>query len=96
MGTWENDRVPPITAGLQTLRDELLRQFPVTDGYSGSYWNEADYYEPNWQTAFWGEETYEKLLAAKQKYDPTGLFTCHHCVGSELMTPDGNCRRDAL
>jgi FAD/FMN-containing dehydrogenase len=49
---------------------------------SGSYVNETDYFEPDWQHAFWGDN-YPKLLAIKRAYDPHGLFTCHHCVGSE-------------
>ena len=48
-------RVPAIVKELTAMKSELLARFPVTDGYSGSYWNEADYYEPNWQTSFWGE-----------------------------------------
>jgi len=50
---------------------------------SGSYSNEADYFEPNWQKFFWGKH-YPRLLEIKQKYDPNGFFTCHHSVGSEI------------
>lgn len=50
---------------------------------SGAYSNEADYFEPDWQQAFWGPH-YERLLAIKRKYDPTNLFRVHHGVGSEL------------
>ena len=41
----------------------------------------------------WGE-AYPKLLAVKDKYDPHGLFICHHCVGSERWTKEShlNCR----
>ncbi|HEY4832775.1 MAG TPA: BBE domain-containing protein, partial [Waddliaceae bacterium] len=49
---------------------------------SGSYLNEADYFQKNWQHAFWGKH-YPRLLKIKQKYDPNGLFKCHHSVGSE-------------
>src|SRR5216683_1266253 len=49
---------------------------------AGSYVNETDYFEPDWQQAFWGEN-YQRLSEIKQKYDPDGLFFCHHCVGSE-------------
>lgn len=49
---------------------------------AGSYVNETDYFEPDWQSAFWGSN-YPRLLAIKRRVDPTGLFTCHHCVGSE-------------
>ena len=59
--------------------------------YSGSYWNEADYYDPEFQHSFWGAAKYPKLLAVKQAYDPKGLFTCHHCVGSEFWDDAGNC-----
>jgi FAD/FMN-containing dehydrogenase len=63
-----------VTAAMKILRT-------ATPG-TGSYVNEADYFEPDWPRTFWGEN-YEKLLQIKRKYDPRGLFTCHHCVGSE-------------
>ncbi len=49
---------------------------------TGSYVNETNYFEPNWQSEFWGTN-YPRLLSIKRKYDPARLFTCHHCVGSE-------------
>jgi len=49
---------------------------------AGSYLNETDWFEAQWQDAFWGEN-YPRLLQIKRKYDPGNLFTCHHCVGSE-------------
>ncbi|HEV7555820.1 MAG TPA: BBE domain-containing protein [Kofleriaceae bacterium] len=48
----------------------------------GAYVNEADYFEPDWQRTFWGDN-YTRLLAIKRTYDPAGLFVCHHCVGSD-------------
>jgi FAD/FMN-containing dehydrogenase len=50
---------------------------------SGSYSNESDYFQKNWQQDFWGEH-YGKLLQIKKKYDPDNFFNCHHSVGSEL------------
>jgi FAD/FMN-containing dehydrogenase len=50
---------------------------------AGSYVNETDYFEPDWQHSFWGEN-YPRLLQVKQKYDPAGLFLVHHGVGSDL------------
>ena len=49
---------------------------------AGSYVNETDYFEPDWQREFWGDN-YPRLLQIKRKYDPERLFVCHHCVGSE-------------
>ena len=63
-----------VTAAMRIIRD-------ATPG-AGAYVNEADYFEPDWQQSFWGEN-YPKLARIKRKYDPDGLFTCHHCVGSE-------------
>ena len=54
------------------------------------YWNEADWFEEDWQSVFWGDN-YPRLLAVKRAVDPKGLFVCHHCVGSEGWTADGNC-----
>jgi len=52
----------------------------------GSYANEGDYTLDTWKEQFWGEN-YERLLDIKQTYDPDGVFTCHHCIGSDLI-PD--------
>lgn len=61
---------------------------------AGSYGNEGDYFEPEWQTQFWGEN-YGRLLEVKRRVDPSGLFVCHHCVGSEDWSADGNCRKQS-
>lgn len=58
---------------------------------SGTYANEADYFQKNWQQDFWGDN-YSRLLSIKQKYDPQGLFYCHHCVGSEFWDDKGMCK----
>ncbi|KDQ14478.1 hypothetical protein BOTBODRAFT_174674 [Botryobasidium botryosum FD-172 SS1] len=50
----------------------------------GSYTNEADPDEPNWQHVFWGAN-YPRLLDIKKKYDPTGVLTCPKCVGDDVF-----------
>jgi FAD/FMN-containing dehydrogenase len=57
----------------------------------GSYVLETNFFEPNWQDAFWGAN-YPKLRAIKDKYDPAGLFFVHHGVGSEDWSGDGFTR----
>ncbi len=58
---------------------------------TGSYVSESNFFEPSWQTAFWGTN-YPRLQAVKAKYDPTGLFFVHHGVGSEEWTDNGFTR----
>ncbi len=58
---------------------------------AGAYVNECDYFQPDWQTAFWGPN-YPRLAAIKRRYDPAGLFTVHHGVGSEAWSADGFTR----
>ena len=58
---------------------------------AGAYVSESDYFQSDWQTAFWGTN-YARLAAAKRKYDPQGLFFVHHGVGSEAWSADGFTR----
>ena len=60
----------------------------------GSYVSESDFFEKDWQHAFWGEN-YPRLRAVKAKYDPDGLFFVHHGVGTEEWSDDGFERRAA-
>jgi FAD/FMN-containing dehydrogenase len=64
--------------------DELRKVAPDP----GSYVSESNFFEKDWQHAYWGVN-YERLQAAKQKYDPDGLFFVHHGVGSEEWSADG-------
>ncbi|HEY2560141.1 MAG TPA: FAD-binding oxidoreductase [Caldimonas sp.] len=57
----------------------------------GSYVSESDFFEANWQRAFWGDN-YARLLAVKDRFDPEGLFFVHHGVGSERWSSDGFTR----
>jgi FAD/FMN-containing dehydrogenase len=67
--------------------DELLKVAPG----AGSYVSESDYFQADWQQAFWGPN-YPLLVATKRKYDPDGLFFVHHGVGSEAWSADGFTR----
>ncbi|XP_024533884.1 uncharacterized FAD-linked oxidoreductase ARB_02478 [Selaginella moellendorffii] len=72
-----------MSSGYKMLTD-------LTPG-SGSYMNEANRNEPSWQQSFFGSN-YDALKKIKDKVDPSGLFVCYHCVGSEDWSPDLNCR----
>ncbi|KAK0710445.1 hypothetical protein B0T21DRAFT_427672 [Apiosordaria backusii] len=88
-----------VPAGLTTAqakaRDE--HSYKYTDVFkqltpgAGSYMNEGDPAEKNWQDSFFGKN-YAKLLKIKKKRDPWGLFWAQTTVGSEewrVVTADG-------
>ncbi|MBV8226212.1 MAG: BBE domain-containing protein [Verrucomicrobia bacterium] len=77
-------------AGVTAAMGELRKLVPRPASY---VW-ETDYFEPNWQDSFWGDN-YARLKRVKQKYDPDGLFFLHHGVGSEDWSADGFTRVEA-
>jgi FAD/FMN-containing dehydrogenase len=74
-------------AAIAAAGDELRKVVPD----AGSYVSESDFFERNWQTAFWGVN-YARLREVKRNYDPDGLFFVHHGVGSEDWSADGFTR----
>ena len=62
---------------INTAMNELLKIVPG----AGAYVSESNFFQKNWQQAFWGSN-YSRLSVAKKQYDPQGLFFVHHGVGS--------------
>ncbi|HEY6455904.1 MAG TPA: FAD-binding oxidoreductase [Steroidobacteraceae bacterium] len=71
--------------------DRCVEQLRAVAGPSGSYVNETNYFEEDWQRAFWADN-YARLRDIKRRYDPDGLFFVHHGVGSEEWSADGFTR----
>jgi hypothetical protein len=70
---------------------EYMRGWREVSPGAGSYMNEGDPGEPEWQHAFYGEN-YGKLLEIKRRRDPWGLLWAPTTVGSEaweVRTEDG-------
>jgi hypothetical protein len=79
----------PTPAQLEAAQDELMndllqpwREAGPADSFGGSYSNEGNVMEPNWQQDFFGDN-YDELLRIKQKWDPNELFYVPAGVGSE-------------
>ncbi len=49
------------------------------DPAAGCYISEANYFEADWQRAYWGSN-YVRLSTAKRRYDPRSFFGGHHTV----------------
>ena len=75
---------PNVALGRQEARAGAAAMAPLKSlsPQPASYVNETDYFEDDWQTAFWGGN-YARLTRVKARYDPGGLFTVHHGVGTE-------------
>jgi FAD/FMN-containing dehydrogenase len=74
-------------AAIEQATAALLRVAPD----SGAYLAESSYFQPDWQSAYWGSN-YPRLLEAKRRYDPNELFFIRHGVGSEGWSEDGFSR----
>lgn len=70
--------------GIGHAMAELLKAAPG----AGAYLAESNYFQKDWQDAFWGT-SYTRLATVKDQWDPDGLFFVHHGVGSEAWSPDG-------
>jgi FAD/FMN-containing dehydrogenase len=81
------DEARKDAATIDQAMGELRRLAP--DG--GAYLSESNFFQPQWQTAFWGAN-YPKLYQVKKRYDPTSLFYTWHGVGSEDWSEDGFTR----
>ncbi|KAI0802650.1 putative 6-hydroxy-D-nicotine oxidase [Xylaria sp. FL0064] len=80
---WTDDSTPAeIEAANKAITwDSGAKLRSISQG-AGSYLNEADINEPNFQQSFWGTN-YDRLLEIKQQVDPWDTFWAPTAVGSE-------------
>ncbi|KAI1377931.1 FAD-binding domain-containing protein [Hypoxylon crocopeplum] len=87
---WRNNRMHAMlmdqAPAQSAVRDATMKGFMdlLRDAApdAGSYMNEGDPGEPDWQQAFYGSN-YARLLEVKQARDPWGVFWAPTTVGSE-------------
>jgi FAD binding domain-containing protein/berberine-like enzyme len=84
---------PSVAAGREAAERvaRCMSQLRALVPEPGSYVSESNYFEQQWQQAYWGSN-YPRLADIKRKYDPDGLFFVHNGVGSEQWSPDGFTR----
>lgn len=89
LGAWKQAKYPgvaghePVAAESQAQFDGVMaasRAIRAVASGGGSYSNEGNYFEKDWQQEFWGAN-YARLLRVKRRYDPTNLFQVHKGVG---------------
>lgn len=58
---------------------------------SGAYQNEADTFQDNPTTTFWGDDNYNRLVGIKNQVDPNNVLTCWECIGWNSADPRYGC-----
>lgn len=78
---------PDVTAARAARKRirSAVDQLRAVTGKTGSYVSESNYFEQNWQDAYWGTN-YPRLASIKAKYDPGGLFSVHNGVGPDAAS----------
>ncbi len=74
---------PSIEEGRRAAQriDRSVDQLRAVTGDTGAYVSESNYFEKDFEHAYWGSN-YPRLAQIKKKYDPDGLFIVHNGVGS--------------
>lgn len=90
---WEVDA--PVSEQFKIQKNMTQVEVPIlkkldTTAVGGAYLNEADAYDPDFRSTFWGPN-YPRLAQIKQKWDPEGLFIVRSGVGSEHWDEEGLC-----
>ncbi|KAF9028960.1 hypothetical protein BGZ52_004980 [Haplosporangium bisporale] len=88
---WSDDTPYGTQLVLQRKLTKSINRLRKISPGGGTYQNEADPNEPDWQESFFGTN-YPRLRSVHDKYDPNGLFVCRRCVGSEDWDNDLLCR----
>lgn len=85
---------PDVEAGRKARQEihQCVNELRAIVPNGGAYVSESNFFEENWQQAYWGTN-YARLASVKKKYDPTGLFFVHNGVGSEEWSEDGFVRK---
>ena len=81
---WDADAGPAEVerVNVRISQDWMAQLRSLTPG-GGTYLNEADVMEPQYQASFYGRDNYERLLRIKRDLDPHAVFWAPTAVGSE-------------
>ncbi|KAM0415954.1 hypothetical protein ACHAPT_013108 [Fusarium lateritium] len=92
--TWDPTRWDDMLKMQKRITYEFMPQIEAVTPGSGTYMNEADFNQLNWQETFYGNN-WNRLSSIKKKWDPKSLFYNLKGVGSDAwnVAADGRmCR----
>jgi hypothetical protein len=82
-----------LVANLRQLSLDMDKMRAITPT-GGAYQNEADLFEPDPVSAYWGQENYNRLLKLKRELDPDNMLSCFNCIGWERNDARHACYPD--
>ncbi|KAF4981966.1 hypothetical protein FZEAL_2312 [Fusarium zealandicum] len=91
---WDPTRWDDMLTIQKRITHEFMPQVEAVTPGSGTYMNEGDFNQLNWEETFYGEN-WNRLLSIKNKWDPKSLFYNLKGVGSDAwrVAEDGRmCR----
>ncbi|KAI1073656.1 hypothetical protein F5B20DRAFT_498056 [Whalleya microplaca] len=80
---WSADASEEEIKDINIRIDGWIQQLRKLTPGGGTYLNEGDIMEPNFETSFYGYNNYIRLSSIKETVDPWGLFFAQTAVGSE-------------
>ena len=79
---WEGAPPAGATDWVDAFYERYMRPVGTPDGWQ--YANEGSHNMPGWQQRYWnGQSGYDRMVAAKLKYDPLSVSTGWHMPGTE-------------
>ncbi|KAF5006939.1 hypothetical protein FDECE_6715 [Fusarium decemcellulare] len=79
---WDPLRWDDMLTIQKRITNEYMPQVEAVTPGSGTYMNEADFNQPNWQEVFYGKN-WDRLASIKKKWDPKSLLYNLKGVGSD-------------
>lgn len=86
-----NASAAQISSAFSTAHQATDVLASLLPGGGGAYQNEADVFEPNPASTFWGHSHYNRLLAIKRAVDPANILTGWQQIGWDSSDERYSC-----
>ncbi|KAL3470593.1 hypothetical protein BJX99DRAFT_267297 [Aspergillus californicus] len=85
---------PEVVQDIWRTTHKIMNPLRDLTPTGGAYQNEADPFEPDAISSFWGEDNYARLLKIKRDIDPTNLLAVHGGIGWDETDGRYSCYPD--
>lgn len=82
---WDSTKWEKMLADQKLITEKFVPLLEAVTPGSGTYMNEADFNQPNWEETFYSTN-WDRLMQVKKKWDPKSLLYNHKGVNSDVWT----------